>query len=72
MPNWPHKKLFGEVQEDKAALKRGKFVDIWAKPLPPYQHIRAGVLECKAIADMSNLDIFQGKNEADYWGDASP
>lgn len=72
MPNWPHKKLFDELQEDKAALKRGKFVDIWAKPLPPYQHIRAGVLECKAIADMSNLDIFQGKNEADYWGDASP
>lgn len=68
MNGWAQKALFAELQNEKAAThKPGKFVDYWAKTLPPYQLIRAGILECKAIADLSHLDIFQSAIDADYW-----
>ncbi|KAI8579299.1 hypothetical protein K450DRAFT_242555 [Umbelopsis ramanniana AG] len=66
---WKQKDLYDILHGEKANLKGGKFVDYWAKDLPPYQIIKAGVIECKAIEDMSRVDMFSdGKIcDSDFW-----
>ncbi|KAH8552853.1 hypothetical protein BGW37DRAFT_274673 [Umbelopsis sp. PMI_123] len=73
LPSWPQANLYTELRNEKAALKTSKFIDYWAKDLPPYQVIKAGVIECRAIKDISLTDLFSSNNvsDSDYW-DAMP
>ncbi|KAG2185207.1 hypothetical protein INT44_001997 [Umbelopsis vinacea] len=67
--HWKQKDLYASLHLEKANLKGGKFVDYWAKDLPPYQVIKAGVIECKAIEDMSRVHMFKDSNisDSDFW-----
>jgi hypothetical protein len=72
LSHWKQMDLYVSLHEDKAKLK-GKFVDHWAKELPPYQVIKAGVIECKAIEDMSRVDMFSDDKiaDSDFWNSMS-
>ncbi|KAJ2961685.1 hypothetical protein NQZ79_g2968 [Umbelopsis isabellina] len=68
--DWIHMPLLYQLNHDKNVFyKRKKFVDHWAKPLPPHQLIREGVLELKGYLDMSSLGHFDSTNVSagDYW-----
>ncbi|CAO3693612.1 unnamed protein product [Umbelopsis ramanniana] len=69
---WKQMDLFVSLHEEKDKLK-GKFVCHWAKELPPYQVIKAGVIECKAIEDMSRVDMFSDDKigDSDFWNSTS-
>ncbi|KAM3581678.1 hypothetical protein VKS41_005841 [Umbelopsis sp. WA50703] len=69
--DWIHMPLLSQLNFDRSSFsKRKKFVDYWAKPLPPHQLIRAGVLELKGYLDMSSeVSHFNSANlrAEDYW-----
>lgn len=69
---WKQKDLYVSLHEDKTKLKE-KFVNHWAKELPPYQVIKAGVIECKAMEDMSHVDMFSDDkiSDSDFWNSMS-
>ncbi|KAG2174882.1 hypothetical protein INT43_005944 [Umbelopsis isabellina] len=68
--DWVHMPLLYQLNHDRNIFsKRKKFLDHWAKSLPPHQLIKEGVLELKGYLDMSSLAHFDSTNmrAGDYW-----
>lgn len=68
--DWIHMPMLYQLNHDRNMFsKRKKFVDHWAKSLPPHQLIKEGVLELKGYLDMSSLAHFDSTNisAGDYW-----